>query len=267
MAIVSVTSDSLPLFGSECRKQDRHLGSISFDVTHVGAWRHSREDVLQSRPGRRGSSDSHPEVQTTWMLQNRGSSLKEVLRPNRSNRLGHIRVHRHNGKRKMTEGFHRPERVLLVEDDAAIRELVRDQLALAGFVTDQRADGREALERARVATYQLIILDLMLPGLDGITLCRTIRTHGLNRDTPILMLTARDTESDKVLGLESGADDYVTKPFVVRELMARIAAILRRSQAPTEYDPGDPDRTMSASLSHIYHVDVRPLQHRRRLVK
>ncbi len=139
----------------------------------------------------------------------------------------------------MSEGFPRAERVLLVEDDAAICELVRDQLALAGFVTDQRADGREALERARVETYQLIILDLMLPGLDGITLCRTIRAQGVNRDTPILMLTARDTESDKVLGLESGADDFVTKPFGVRELMARIAAILRRSQPTTEHDPGD----------------------------
>jgi DNA-binding response OmpR family regulator len=81
----------------------------------------------------------------------------------------------------------------------------------------------------------VIVLDLMLPGLDGITVCRAIRSggvggDGVNRETPILMLTARDTESDKVLGLESGADDYLTKPFGVRELMARIGAITRRGR-------------------------------------
>ncbi len=156
----------------------------------------------------------------------------------------------------MGEGIPRAERVLLVEDDAAIRELVRDQLALAGFVVDQRADGREALERARVETYQLIVLDLMLPGLDGVTLCRTIRAQGVNSDTPILMLTARDTESDKVLGLESGADDYMTKPFGVREFMARIAAILRRSQATTDHDPGN-------QLHLIAHRDISIDPHRR----
>ncbi|MEP7304729.1 MAG: response regulator transcription factor [Acidobacteriota bacterium] len=120
-------------------------------------------------------------------------------------------------------------RVLIVEDDPAIRELVSDQLSVADFAIDEVADGRDALERARAEEYLLIILDVMLPHLDGITLCRTIRAQGVNRDTPILMLTARDTESDKVLGLESGADDYLTKPFGTRELMARVVAILRRS--------------------------------------
>ena len=85
---------------------------------------------------------------------------------------------------------------------------------------------------ARTPTrFDLILLDLMLPDLDGITVCRAVRAGGVNGGTPILMLTARDTESDKVLGLESGADDYLTKPFGVRELMARVAALLRR-QAP-----------------------------------
>jgi DNA-binding response OmpR family regulator len=130
-------------------------------------------------------------------------------------------------------------RVLIVEDDAAIRELICDHLTLAGFTTDEVADGRDALQRARTASYRLIILDLMLPHLDGITLCRAIRAQGVSRDTPILMLTARDTESDKVLGLESGADDYLTKPFGVRELMARVAALLRRTHAASETDDGN----------------------------
>jgi DNA-binding response OmpR family regulator len=135
-------------------------------------------------------------------------------------------------------------RALIVEDDAAIRELVRDQLNVAGFAIDEVVDGLDALQRARTETYRLIILDLMLPHLDGITLCRTIRAQGANRETPILMLTARDTESDKVLGLDSGADDYLTKPFGVRELMARVAAILRRSHAASEADAGDRSRVI-----------------------
>jgi DNA-binding response OmpR family regulator len=130
-------------------------------------------------------------------------------------------------------------RVLIVEDDAAIRELVRDHLRQAGYAVDEVADGRDALERARAEPYHLIVLDLMLPHLDGVTLCRTIRAQGINRETPILMLTSRDTESDKVFGLESGADDYLTKPFGVRELMARVAAILRRSRATAESDDSD----------------------------
>ncbi len=89
-------------------------------------------------------------------------------------------------------------------------------------------DGARALEVAQSTPFDLIVLDVMLPGLDGITLCRAIRSDGPNAGTAILMLTAREAESDKVLGLESGADDYLTKPFGVRELVARVAAILRR---------------------------------------
>jgi DNA-binding response OmpR family regulator len=120
-------------------------------------------------------------------------------------------------------------RLLVVEDEAAIRELLRLHLSLAGFAIDEIADGTTALERARTEKFDLIVLDVMLPGLDGITLCRAIRSHGVNTPTPILMLTARDTESDKVLGLESGADDYLTKPFGIREMLARVGAILRRN--------------------------------------
>ena len=125
-------------------------------------------------------------------------------------------------------------RVLLVEDEAAIRELLRLHLSLADFAIEEIGDGQAALERLRSTPFDLIVLDVMLPGLDGITLCRTIRAQSVNAATPILMLTALDTESDTVLGLESGADDYLTKPFGIRELMARVGAILRRNQHGAE---------------------------------
>jgi DNA-binding response OmpR family regulator len=118
---------------------------------------------------------------------------------------------------------------LIVEDEAPIRELVRLHLSLAGFAVTEVGDGTRALELARSTRFDVIILDVMLPGLDGITLCRALRVEGANTNSPILMLTARDTESDKVVGLESGADDYLTKPFGMRELLARVGAMLRRT--------------------------------------
>src|SRR5437868_295550 len=121
-------------------------------------------------------------------------------------------------------------RMLVVEDEPPIRELLRLHLSLAGFDVAEIGDGKEALDRTRIDPFQLILLDLMLPGLDGVTLCRAIRSGGPNQATPILMLTALDTESDKVLGLESGADDYLAKPFGIREMLARVGAILRRSE-------------------------------------
>ena len=127
-----------------------------------------------------------------------------------------------------------PRRVLVVEDEAAIRELLRLHLELAGFSLEETGDGRHALETARARPFDLILLDVMLPGLDGVSVCRAIRKDGPNQDTPILMLTARDGEADTVLGLESGADDYVSKPFGVRELMARVSALLRRRERGTE---------------------------------
>ena len=119
-------------------------------------------------------------------------------------------------------------RALVVEDDAAIREIVGLHLGLAGFDVESVGEGREALERVRQQAFDLLILDVMLPGLDGVSLCRAVRREGPNVDTPVLMLTARDSESDTVIGLESGADDYLTKPFGVRELQARVAALMRR---------------------------------------
>jgi two-component system OmpR family response regulator len=119
-------------------------------------------------------------------------------------------------------------RVLVVEDERSIRELVSDQLRRAGYDCQAVSDGREGLQRLLQEPFDAIVLDLMLPHVDGITICRTIRQQGVNQDAPILMLTARIAESEKVLGLQSGADDYVTKPFGVLELTARIAALTRR---------------------------------------
>ena len=121
-----------------------------------------------------------------------------------------------------------PPRVLVVEDEVNIRELVCLHLRHEGYVCDDVGDGKAALERAQAERYDLMVLDLMLPGLDGLSLCRAMRNGDVNRDVPILMLTARREETDKVVGLESGADDYLTKPFGVRELVARARALLRR---------------------------------------
>jgi two-component system OmpR family response regulator/two-component system alkaline phosphatase synthesis response regulator PhoP len=129
-------------------------------------------------------------------------------------------------------------RVLLVEDDRHIRELVELHLKLEGLTVVPVGDGNEALAAARGETFDLIVLDLMLPGLDGVTVCRAIRRESRNGDAPILMLTARRDEADKVLGLDSGADDYLTKPFGVRELVARVRALLRRRRpAAGEHAP------------------------------
>ena len=123
-------------------------------------------------------------------------------------------------------------RVMIVEDEANIRELVRFHLSHEGYACDPIADGQTALKRAEAERFDLMVIDLMLPGLDGLSLCRAVRNGALNHDVPILMLTARREESDKVVGLESGADDYLTKPFGVRELVARARALLRRPRVP-----------------------------------
>jgi DNA-binding response OmpR family regulator len=123
-------------------------------------------------------------------------------------------------------------RVLVVEDEPHIRELVCLHLGLEGYDCDAVGDGKAALGRVESKPFDLLVLDLMLPGLDGLALCRAVRSGRLNADVPILMLTARREESDKVLGLESGADDYLTKPFGVRELVARARALLRRPRQP-----------------------------------
>lgn len=129
-------------------------------------------------------------------------------------------------------------RALIVEDEASIREIVRLHLSLAGFDTEEVADGRRALDRVRADRFDLVVLDVMLPGVDGVSICRAMRAGGPNQRSGVLMLTARDTEPDKVIGLESGADDYLTKPFGVREFMARVTSVVRRSSG----DMAEPER-------------------------
>jgi len=118
--------------------------------------------------------------------------------------------------------------VLVVEDEKNIRDLVCLHLQVEGLDCVPVGDGKAALDEAGRRRFDAMVLDLMLPGLDGLSVCRAVRRGTLNQDVPILMLTARREEADKVLGLESGADDYLAKPFGVRELVARVRALLRR---------------------------------------
>jgi two-component system response regulator RegX3 len=119
------------------------------------------------------------------------------------------------------------ERILVVDDTPAILDGVTDALAAEGFEVQGAADGKEALELALAEPFDLVILDLMLPGLSGTEICRRLRAESA---VPIIMLTARDAEADRVLGLEIGADDYITKPFSEVELLSRVRAILRRRE-------------------------------------
>jgi len=120
-----------------------------------------------------------------------------------------------------------PETILVVEDEPALRDTLAYNLKKDGFTVEAVGDGRSALESARRLKPDLIVLDLMLPEIDGFEVCRILRKEMI---TPILMLTARDDEIDRVVGLEVGADDYLTKPFSMRELMARVKAQMRRSR-------------------------------------
>ena len=122
------------------------------------------------------------------------------------------------------------ETILFVEDDKNIVELVKYNLELEGFRVLTAVTGLAGLEKALKEKPALVILDLMLPEMNGLEICKTLKLNKKTHLTPIIMLTAKGTESDKVIGLELGADDYVTKPFSPRELMARVKAVLRRSQ-------------------------------------
>lgn len=122
------------------------------------------------------------------------------------------------------------KRILIVDDEKSIVTLITYNIEKAGYETDVAYDGIEAMNSATQNQYDLIILDLMLPGMDGLEVCKQLRQNKI--DTPILILTAKEDEFDKVLGLELGADDYLTKPFSPRELVARIKAILRRARQP-----------------------------------
>jgi two-component system, OmpR family, response regulator RegX3 len=127
-------------------------------------------------------------------------------------------------------------RVLLVEDEESLADAVRYNLEREGYAVTVAADGRRAIERFRADGPHLVILDLMLPEVSGLDVCRAIRAES---DVPIIMVTAKDSEADKVTGLELGADDYVTKPFSMRELISRVRANLRRTRSAPEAPPQD----------------------------
>ncbi|GIW44865.1 MAG: DNA-binding response regulator [Candidatus Binatia bacterium] len=120
-------------------------------------------------------------------------------------------------------------RILVVEDDPDILELLRFNLQQEGYAVSTATDGASALEKARRQTPDLVLLDLALPGMSGLEVCRKLREDPVLRAVPLVMVTAKADEADRIVGLELGADDYITKPFSVRELLARIRAVLRRS--------------------------------------
>ena len=137
-------------------------------------------------------------------------------------------------------------RVLIVEDEADIRELIELHLKREGYKTESVADGEEALQKLSHNSYELVVLDWMLPGLSGLEITRALRARKGGPRIPILMVTARMEPTDIVIGLESGADDYVTKPFEIPVLMARVRALLRRAQS---------DAKGEASSEKIFHID------------
>jgi two-component system OmpR family response regulator len=137
-------------------------------------------------------------------------------------------------------------KILLIDDDPRIRDIVRFALAREGFAVVEAADGAQGLARARAETPDLVILDIMMPEMDGTEVCRQLRSGGDR--TPIIFLSSRDEEIDRVLGLELGGDDYVGKPFSPRELVSRVKAVLRRSTAPGPAAPGP--ATKPAALQH-----------------
>ena len=139
-------------------------------------------------------------------------------------------------------------RLLVVEDEQDLQELLRYNLEREGFSVACTGHGMEALRLAREDPPELIVLDLMLPGVDGLEVCRALRTEPATADVPVVMLTAKGEEADIVVGLEMGADDYVTKPFSPRVLTARLKAVLRR-RAPAAVDEGE--RALRRGRLHI----------------
>jgi two-component system phosphate regulon response regulator PhoB len=127
-------------------------------------------------------------------------------------------------------------KILIVEDEEDVLELIRYNLEKNGYLTDTALDGRKALEKIRSKAADLILLDLMLPEVDGLEICRKVKNDAATADIPVIMLTAKGTEADIVAGLEMGADDYITKPFSPRVLMARVKAVLRRKEMPSATD-------------------------------
>jgi len=130
-------------------------------------------------------------------------------------------------------------KLLIIEDDADIRELISFNLEMSGYTVIKAQDGEEGLSAAREQKPDLVLLDLMLPGMDGLAVCAELKKSSRLRNVPVIMLTARSQDEDVVHGLETGADDYITKPFSPRVLVARVQAALRRAgNEPEEKNPG-----------------------------
>jgi two-component system, OmpR family, alkaline phosphatase synthesis response regulator PhoP len=129
------------------------------------------------------------------------------------------------------------ETVLIIEDDPDIRELIRFNLNREGYRVSESADGQDGLTKANATGFDLILLDLMLPGISGLEICRSLKGHPQTANTPIIMVTAKGEEADIIVGLELGADDYVVKPFSPRILLSRIKAVVRRRRASADPIP------------------------------
>src|SRR5881296_510547 len=152
------------------------------------------------------------------------------------------------------------QKILIVDDEPDALELVRVNLANAGFFVATAEDGDEALKKARALSPDLILLDVMLPQADGLEVCKILRRDDATRDIPIIMLTARAAEIDRVLGLELGADDYVTKPFSPRELVLRVKALLRRGKGGDDSSEQIRIGSMLIDIArHTVHVQNRPI--------
>jgi two-component system, OmpR family, phosphate regulon response regulator PhoB len=157
--------------------------------------------------------------------------------------------------------------ILLVEDDAAVREVLALPLQKAGFTVTEAPDVKQAREAILVRQPDLILLDWMLPDISGVEWARTLKNAPHTRDLPIIMLTARGEEEDRIRGLEVGADDYVTKPFSSRELIARIRAVLRRTAPTSSDEPVEVDGLRLDPVSHRVTangktVDMGPTEYR-----
>jgi two-component system response regulator MprA len=150
-----------------------------------------------------------------------------------------------------------PARVVVVDDDEALRNAVRRALRLEGYDVATAADGADALNQVGAVRADLVVLDVLMPVLDGVTVCRRLRESGDH--TPVLMLTARDAVSDRVTGLDAGADDYLTKPFALEELLARVRALLRRNQPSDDGTLTADDLSLNPRTRHVTRGD-RPVE-------
>ena len=151
-------------------------------------------------------------------------------------------------------------KILIVDDERNIVETIKYNLEKAGYRTLTAADGQRAIELAQREVPDLITLDVMLPERDGWEVCRTLRQDSRTRAIPIIMLTVRNDETDKIVGLELGADDYLTKPFSPKELVARIKAVLRRSKEPASDDVLTVGTLQIDAGRHMVHVKGQPVE-------